>query len=115
MTLEELLEIDSRRFYRVMFYCSQYGPNFDSREDAEAYAEKIKNKYYEDGLIFTGLLVTVEELSGWQEEINEDNGVEYIEAAMTVIKKLREDLSISQELVRELLEQIVETEDRYIT
>lgn len=54
------------------------------------------------------------DLISWQEKINGDNAAEYMGAAMGLVAKLTEDLDISQELVRELLEQIVEVEDRYV-
>lgn len=108
MTLEELLDIDARKFYRVIFCCSQYGPLFKTRELAQEALDKFV-KYNEIEYANS----YIEELNGWQEEINEDNGVEYIEAAMAIIKKLKSDLEISHKLVLELLEQIVETEERY--
>lgn len=112
MTLEELLEINGRKFYRVMYCCSQSGPLYITREEAETSKALILSnlaEYYDNH----NFGVHVEELDGWQEEITEHNAVDYIRAAMTIIKKLKEDLEISQELVSELLAQIVETEERY--
>lgn len=110
MTLEELLEIDSRKLYSVRHQGIMYGSYFDNLEKANQQKDLVDNTMKERGSLYSSI---IEEVSGWQEEITEFNGAEYMEAAMKIIKKLKSDLEISQELVRELLEYVVEIEERY--
>jgi hypothetical protein len=71
-----------------MFCCSQYGPLFNNLEDAKRQAGFVWGRYNDGGFSYAAPPI-IETLNGWQEEINEDNGCEYVEAAMQIIKDLK--------------------------
>lgn len=108
ITLEDLLEIDKRRFYRIIYCCSQYGNTYDSKKEAEEVWENVVSLHgpFEHSPY-------IDELTGWQEEFNCDcTAVDYIEAAMREIKRLQGELKESQHLVDSLMDENDYLEDR---